>query len=104
MTDSINERIAKVKELKVTAVYQDGAVRTKAGKRIGEEYNWQHSIADAWVLVEEMARTESVTVALFPSGPEDEKAAVYVQATEGLAPTAPEAICLAYLALNEKKT
>ena len=97
---TINERIARVKRW-----HYHGEGYASPVKSTGPLRDWSGSIADAWELVEEMTSEPSYVCIESPLVGEnkwrcsvDEPNAIYKDA-----PTAPEAICLAWLAVMEER-
>ena len=118
MSQSINERIARVKgwDLAPGLFGADPVgVVPRDTMLIAQQYrNWQHSIADAWELVEEMRAAGWVPmvcevedigtwrcIGTDPAMPGQQDERDWERAGE--APTAPKAICLAWLSVMEKE-
>ena len=103
MSDSINEEIAKAKGWQ-DIINSEGGVFEKFSML--PKKNWQNSIADAWELVEELASMKNEwAIQLSGDGAESHRYSCFFtdlpsNSPTAYAPTAAEAICLAYLSLQ----
>ncbi len=109
---TINERIAKAKGWEFDPGYQnygawfahneDGRLAYKAMKNGLPD--WSGSIADAWELVEELRNLGPTDLATLKDGGWQCNCLRHGSSISRKAPTAQEAIALAWLAVNEGET
>lgn len=102
---TINERVAAVKGFQpyrqqrtghiVPLMWFDGVYDSNSAF----QKDWQHSIADAWELVEEM--TYQVRAVRPPKPARGGYLVEMLNGRDQIADTAPEAICLAWLSIHE---
>ena len=106
---TLNERIAKVKGWEVDYSMSGSADQFCAATPDGMLKDWRTDIADAWELVEEMFSNGHHYIDVASVGDRSNPWECEVSGANGNygvarnAPTAPEAICLAYLAVMEKE-
>lgn len=110
---TLNERIAKAKGWVMVEWWEDKGHEPPAYRR-GWRHphgsrrrvlpkNWSGSISDAWELVEEVSAGAGLCVTRLQYDGED-WVCVLGSGKARRADTAPEAICLAWLAIHEKPT